>query len=191
MSDTHRKCHVCDQGDTALPPHGCLPSHAAPVLARRDFLVRLGAGALLLTPFATLLSGCGSRGNWPEGMAEIKWDRDTCIRCSMAISDRRFAAEMRGGEKDTVFKFDDIGCLIFWMKEQAEKYPWMADPATRSWVADFTSKSREEMIWLDPTQAFYVSRTSPMGYNFAAVSAPLAGAMTFEDMRQHTLAKGR
>jgi len=63
---------------------------------RRQFIGRLGLGGLLLTPLAAALSGCGSKGGWPNGMAEIKWDRDTCVRCSMVISDRRFAAEMRG-----------------------------------------------------------------------------------------------
>ena len=75
------------------------------MIARRHFLTL--TGGLLLAP----LAGCGRQGHWPEGMAEIKWDRDTCVRCSMVISDRRFAAEMRGGEKNTVFKFDDISCL--------------------------------------------------------------------------------
>ncbi|MGE0080555.1 MAG: hypothetical protein AB7U81_04600 [Thiohalomonadaceae bacterium] len=177
----------CSCHPKALSPLPC--GHTDP--ARREFLARMGAGALLLTPLAAALSGCSRGGNWPEGMAEIKWDRDTCARCSMVISDRRFAAEMRGGEKNTVFKFDDVGCLVFWMKEQAAKYPWMADANTRLWVADFTSPSRTEMTWLDPRQALYVSRTSPMGYNFAAVSTPQAGAFTFEEMRQHTLAKGR
>ncbi len=109
----------------------------------------------------------------------------------MAISDRRFAAQMRGGEKDTVFKFDDLGCLLFWIEEEGEKYPWMAAPETRLWVADYTSRSREEMNWLDPRQAHYVQRTSPMGYNFAAVSTPLADSVAFEEMRRQTLAKGR
>ena len=48
-------------------------------------------------------------------MAEIKWDRETCLRCSMVISDRRFAAQVRGGPQDMVFKFDDIGCFVFWI----------------------------------------------------------------------------
>jgi copper chaperone NosL len=158
--------------------------------ARREFLARAAAGALLLTPLAMALSGC-SRGNWPEGMAPIRWDRDTCIRCRMAISDRRFAAQMRGGEKNTVFKFDDLGCLLFWIKEEGAKYPWMVSPETRLWVADYSSRSREEMIWLDPRQGYYVQRTSPMGYNFAAISTPQADAVTFEEMRRQTLAKGR
>jgi copper chaperone NosL len=89
---------------------------------RRRFI----AAGLSLTPLAAALSACGSSGAWPEGMAEIKWDRDTCVRCSMVISDRRFAAELRGGEKNTVFKFDDIGCAVFWMRDKAKDFPWMA-----------------------------------------------------------------
>lgn len=157
---------------------------------RRQLIGRLGIGGLLLTPLAATLSGC-RKGNWPDEMVEIKWDRDTCVRCSMVISDRRFAGQIRGGPNQTAFKFDDPGCLAFWLREQAEKYPWMADPATHMWVADFNSKSRDEMNWLNPKRAYYITRTSPMGYNFAAVAAPLAGALDFTDMSQHALAKGK
>ena len=158
---------------------------------RREFIGRLGLGGLLLTPLAAALSACSNKGGWPDGMAEIKWDRDTCVRCSMVISDRRFAGEIRGGPDNTVFKFDDPGCLAFWLKEKADKYPWLADAATRIWIADFNSKSREEMTWLDPKRAQFITKTSPMGYNFAAVSMPMPGSLDFTDMRQHTLAKGK
>jgi len=80
---------------------------------RRQFIGRLGLGGLLLTPLAAALSGCGSKGKWPDGMAEIKWDRDTCVRCSMVISDRRFVGQIRGGPENTVFKFDDPNYLTF------------------------------------------------------------------------------
>jgi len=157
---------------------------------RRQFLGQLGIGGLLLTPLAALLAGCKQDG-WPDGMTEIKWDRDTCVRCSMVISDRRFAGEIVGGPDKTVFKFDDVGCMMFWLKEKADKYPWLADAGTRLWVADFNSKSRDQMIWLDPKRAQYMTKTSPMGYNFAAVSLPMPGSLDFTDMRQHTLAKGK
>jgi copper chaperone NosL len=39
------------------------------------------------------------KGGWPDGMVEIKWDRDTCPRCSMVISDRRFAANCAVAQK--------------------------------------------------------------------------------------------
>jgi copper chaperone NosL len=157
---------------------------------RRRFLGQLAATGFLLTPLAAALSGC-NKDNWPDGMAEIKWDRDTCARCSMVISDRRFAVQLRGGPDKAVFKFDDIGCMVFWLNEKADKYPWLADAGTRFWVADFTSKSREEMRWLDAKRAFYMTKNSPMGYNFAAVSTPMPGSLDFTDMRQHTLAKGK
>jgi hypothetical protein len=82
---------------------------------RRQFIGSLAKGGLLLTPLAAALSGC-TDDKWPEGMKSIIWDRDTCVRCNMAISDRRFAAEMRGGPKDTVFKFDDGGCVVCWLE---------------------------------------------------------------------------
>lgn len=157
---------------------------------RRHFLGRLAFGGFLLTPLAAALSGCKADG-WPEGMAEIKWDRSTCVRCSMVISDRRFATEMRGGPDDTVFMFDDIGCLVFWLRDKIDKYPWMNDAATRLWVADIGSKSRDEMRWLEPRRAHYVSKTSPMGYNFGATASPQAGSLDFASMREHVLAKGR
>lgn len=151
------------------------------MIERRDFLL-LSAGVLL--------AGCGRKQHWPEGMAEIKWDRDTCVRCNMVISDRRFAAELRGGEKDTVFKFDDIGCLVFWLRDKAAQYPWMAAPATRMWVADSTDMSGA--TWLDPRTAYYLGgRLSPMGYNFAAVRDAASGTLTFAAMREQVLAKGK
>ncbi|MGQ5488566.1 hypothetical protein ACUH78_06930 [Thauera sp. ZXT1-4] len=159
---------------------------------RRQFMGSLAKGGLLLTPLAAALSGCRDDGKWPEGMKSIIWDRDTCVRCNMAISDRRFAAELRGGPKDTVFKFDDVGCLVFWLEEKRDRFPWMDDPSTRMWVADYNSKSRDEMTWHDPRQVRYITRTSPMGYNYGAAGGMSDGeSVTYEEMRQQTLAKGR
>ena len=179
--------------------------------SRRNFLGRLTLGGVALTPLALALSACGKSG-WPEGMAEIKWDREVCPRCSMVISDRRCAAQLRGGPKDMVVKFDDIGCLTFWIRDNLKTYPWLAEPETRMWVADVTSKGKEvtwlddpatrmwvadvtskgkDVIWLDPRRAQYITRTSPMGYNFGAVAHPQMGSLDFESMRQHVLAKGK
>ena len=146
-------------------------------MERRRFLL-LAGGALL--------AGCGKKGNCPEGMAEIKWDRDTCVRCNMVISDPRFAAELRGGEKDTAFKFDDIGCVAFWLKAQ----PWGA-AAARIWVADAGSRGNE-VQWLDARKAQYLGgKSSPMGYNFAAVRDAVSGGLTFDEMQAQILSKGK
>lgn len=150
--------------------------------ARRSFLSGAAAAGLALHPLAALLAGCG-KSELPEGVAEIKWDRDTCVRCNMIISDPRFAAQVRGGPQQQSYKFDDIGCVVFWLKAQA----WGSDPATRIWVM-----SANENKWIDARTAHYVGgKTSPMGYNFAATRDAAAGSLDFEDMRQHILAKGK
>ncbi|MDR0776193.1 MAG: hypothetical protein LBE81_06090 [Azonexus sp.] len=156
---------------------------------RRQFLGRLSTACFLLTPLAAALSACQQDG-WPEGMVEIKWDRDTCVRCSMVISDRRFAAQLRGGPQNTAYKFDDIGCLVFWIRDKTAGMPWLADPTTRMWVADMNSKG-QDIRWLDPHHAHYVGRHSPMGYNFAATAQPQAGSQDFASMREHLLARGK
>ena len=150
----------------------------------RRRLVRCMAAGLTLTPLAAALSACG-KPSWPEGMAEIRWDRDTCARCNMVISDRRFAAEVRGGPRDQVFKFDDIGCVVFWLQQQ----PWAPD--ARIWVADAASRL-DNLAWLDARKAHYMSgKSSPMGYNQSAYSLPQAGAATYAEMAEHILAKGK
>ena len=158
------------------------------MMDRRRFIAAAVHG-LALSPLAAALSACGKAGSWPEGMAEIKWDRDTCVRCSMVISDRRFAAEIRGGEKNIVFKFDDIGCAVFWLRDKTKDYPWMAEPATRFWVAEVSGSGEK---WLEARKAKYTGgKLSPMGYNQAAVAFAEAGSFDFEEMRQHVLAKGK
>ncbi|TRZ94445.1 MAG: hypothetical protein D4R84_08675 [Rhodocyclaceae bacterium] len=152
---------------------------------RRRFI----AAGFALTPLAAMLSACGRSGTWPEGMDEIKWDRDTCTRCSMVISDRRFAAQMRGGDKNAVFKFDDIGCAVVWIRDKQKDYSWLAEAATRFWVADVSSAGDK---WLEARKAHYAGgKASPMGYNYGAVAYAEAGAFDFEEMRQHVLALGR
>ncbi|HTZ00047.1 MAG TPA: hypothetical protein VMB75_09435 [Rhodocyclaceae bacterium] len=148
------------------------------MMNRRSFL----KAGLALTPIAAALAACGRGNGWPEGMQEIVWDRDTCSRCSMVISDRRFAAEARSPE-GAVAKFDDIGCAVFWLKDK----PW--GEQARLWVADAAGKGGR---WLDARTAQYIGgRTSPMGYNFAAAAHPEPGSLGFADLRQHLLAKGK
>lgn len=123
-------------------------------------------------------------------MQPILWERDTCIVCNMPITVRNFAAQMRGGPKDTVFKFDDPGCIALLLNDKADRFPWMHEPATRIWVADVTSQGKA-VRWLDAKAAQYVAKFSPMGYNFGAVAHPQASAVDFPTMCAHVVAKTR
>jgi copper chaperone NosL len=151
---------------------------------RRGFM-RLSGGGILAA-----LGGCGAKGTWPDGMQEIKWDRDTCVVCNMVISDRRFAGEMRGGPKNIVFKFDDPGCVALWLNDKAKAatYPWIREPATRLWIADVNSRG-QDVVWLDARRAQYVTKTSPMGFNFGAVAHAQAGSVDFPTMCEHVVTK--
>ncbi|MCL2590935.1 MAG: nitrous oxide reductase accessory protein NosL [Betaproteobacteria bacterium] len=138
-----------------------------------------------------LLAACGKRGNWPEGMEPIHWDRDTCASCGMAISDPRFAVELlRGKSGKSALKFDDIGCLVAWTNgtnKKAGLHPWREDAKARVWVADFNSpiNNREALRWLDARTARYIERSSPMGYNFAAVENSDEKTVDFDEIMHH------
>lgn len=142
---------------------------------------------VLLPLAAALLAACGEDdGAWAEGMAPIKWDRDTCARCGMAIGDRRFAAQLRGGPKNEAIKFDDIGCATTWCSEKVRLFPWINEPATRFWVAAFDGNGRR---WLDARSAHYApGPASPMGYNRAAYAEPRPDSVAFETMAEQTAA---
>jgi hypothetical protein len=93
--------------------------------------------------------------------ARVAWNRDTCRGCGMALSERHFAVQVRGGPKSAVEKFDDLGCAVKWLAKQ----PWAGDPATKVWVA-----SSRDGAWLDAKQARYVDgQKTPMGSGWGAV----------------------
>jgi hypothetical protein len=101
----------------------------------------------------------------------------------MAVSDRYYAAQVRGGPKREAFKFDDIGCALFWLKEQ----PWAEAAETEIWVNDFRSGS-----WLDARKAHYLpGKTSPMAYGFGALAVAEAGSLDFASMKANILARGK
>lgn len=144
-------------------------------------MISRAARVFLLAATVLLLAACSRE---PQtGPVEIKWDRDACKRCSMAISDRQYAVQVRGGPKNEAFKFDDIGCAVFWLRNQ----PWSDAAATEIWVADYRSGK-----WLDARSAYYVTgKRTPMGYGYGATSEAAPGTIGFDEARKQLLAKGK
>jgi hypothetical protein len=143
----------------------------------------------LLTGLTSGLAGCSRDEGWPEGFAPIRWDRDPCTRCRMIISDRRFAVEIVGAGANQALKFDDIGCAVFWLRDQASALPWLGAPTTRLWVADSASNGAMPR-WLDARQAHYTRKTSPMAYNYGAHAEVQTGAVGFLTLSEQVLARG-
>ncbi len=136
------------------------------------------AGIILLTG---LVAGCWGE---PEtGPSEIRFGRDTCEMCRMIISDPRFAAQVRGGPKHRIFKFDDVGEMVLWLDQQK----WKDDPKTERWVMD----AKTGKTWLNAASAYFVKeRHTPMDYGFGAVKNAEAGAITYNEMVEKVRERG-
>ncbi len=136
------------------------------MLARRDLLK--GSVALLAL---SVVPGCGEK----AGPEPITWERDSCEHCRMIISERQFAAELRGGDKGRLYKFDDLGCAVEWATRQG----WKEGQLAEFWVMSHDDGA----TWLDARQAhFLVNVRSPMNYNFAAVPNEREGAVSYAQM---------
>jgi len=137
------------------------------------------APGTLFTIFCLLqLSACS---NEPEtGPAEVRWDREVCERCVMAVSDPNFSAQIRGGpagEKQKLMKFDDLGCAVIWLDQQS----WKDNPAIEIWVNQYQTGD-----WIDAKQAHYVkNQLTPMNYGLGAKLEDSPGAMNFAEARDH------
>ena len=79
---------------------------------------------------------------------------DMCAYCKMAISEKRYAAELIDSEGQA-FKFDDIGCMVNFIKSKKNTTKIVA-----YFVMDF-----DERQWTKADDAYYVRSselTTPM-----------------------------
>ena len=126
--------------------------------------MKMEGGEILISGFTSIVfviglivAGCGTEANGPP---RIRYGEETCDRCRMIISEKRFAAAYRT-ESGTLRKFDDLGCAVLHPKEQGET------------IAQFWGYDYEETDWLDVQQAFLVHSSellTPMGYGIAILS---------------------
>lgn len=134
---------------------------------------------LVLITLTLLLGACGDPGTGP---VEVKWDRTTCERCRMVLSDHRHSAQVRVQDaqgRSRVYPFDDLGCALTWIDGQ----PGGIDAASEIWVSDWRTGD-----WIDARAASYVpNQITPMQYGLGAQPDPAPGTLTFEQARDHVL----
>jgi hypothetical protein len=124
---------------------------------------------------------CG--GGAETGPAAVHWDRDTCERCGMTISDRRFAAQVRGSRGQAAHRFDDPGCALLWLDERLG----VDAEAAEIWVRD-----RSGERWLDGRSARYVAvQPTPMNYGFAATDEAIGVSFGLGEVRLQVRVKER
>ncbi|PZF74762.1 nitrous oxide reductase accessory protein NosL [Taibaiella soli] len=116
--------------------------------------------ALLIA--AIYLMGCKSE------FEPITYGKDPCEHCKMTIVDKRFACELLT-EKGKPYKFDDLGCLLQWLKQNSN-----AGKNARLFIANYAAPDDK---FLDAYQAKYIhSETlhTPMNGNYAAFESNAA-----------------
>ncbi len=133
----------------------------------------LGAGVLLLT-----LAACS--GDPGSGPLDVKWDRFTCERCRMVLSDRKHSAQVRFPQaegRSRVLFFDDLGCALIWLEDK----PFRDDPKTEIWVTDWRTG-----VWIDARKARYLDgQVTPMEYGLGAQPEDAPGALGFAEAKAH------
>ncbi len=98
----------------------------------------------------SLLASCQQQRLEPVALAP----EDMCSFCRMAISEKRYAAQLSDSEGQ-VFKFDDIGCMANFMQRND-----IDGKSVARFVMDF-----DERIWIKAEDAYYVESsevTTPM-----------------------------
>lgn len=135
---------------------------------------------ILLSLFLLTLVACSAEET--SGPGELRWDRETCARCNMAVGDRYYAAQIRrnaGSSETVLYKFDDIGCAVIWLQQQ----DWKDDAGIGIWVSDHRNGE-----WIDARTASYVKvPVSPMNYGLGAQPEVMDGALNYSQARAHIM----
>jgi copper chaperone NosL len=118
-------------------------------MIQKTYLAFILIGMLLLT-------ACGEKSYEPQA---INPEKDICVICKMAVKDDQFATQIVTKDGQSL-KFDDIGCLNTWKKDNG------TDTIGAAFVRDYSSKQ-----WIKYEKAFYAydpSYKTPMAYGIVS-----------------------
>lgn len=115
------------------------------------------------------------------GPGTVQWDRQTCDRCQMVISERRHAVQIRIPGQNETHAFDDLGCALLWLDDQGleETEPDESSPRREVWVRDETGAN-----WIDGYDArFEDGLPTPMAYGFGVAEDGISLGVVQERVR--------
>ncbi len=91
--------------------------------------------------------------------------------CNMTIEDVTYSAQVILPNNDTLF-FDDIGCLVLWLKDKSEKSKIIL------WVW-----AKDKNKYIDAREAWYsLDEQTPMHYGFGAYKIKQNNYINFDTM---------
>lgn len=127
---------------------------------------------------AVLLTGCSRQAD--TSPQAIDASLDICATCNMSIIDRRFACEIVSQEGQAE-KFDDIGCLVLYLKKHSH------EPGVNKsmiYVKDYNT-----MEWITASQATYVKGdiNTPMNFGIVGFSSLEAAQLFSKELENAEL----
>jgi len=117
---------------------------------------KTGVAVVVLAMFT--ISACST------GPEPIRYGQDECTHCKMTLTDKRFGAEIVT-RKGKVFKFDDLNCLVSYLKSGAVAKDQIAQVV----AVDFKNSN----VFIEVEQAFFLHNEaikSPMRGDVASFS---------------------
>ena len=112
--------------------------------------LRVAVAAVLLAAVLGV-AGCRDAADKPF---EPVWGKQPCDHCAMLLDEPRFAAQAATPDGNHIY-FDDVGCLVAWLREHSTAQ-------ARAWV-------RRKEQWVDAGAARYLAgQRTPMGYGYVA-----------------------
>jgi copper chaperone NosL len=115
---------------------------------------------LVLLVCSVFLAACQQP---PARPVDIRTEMDKCSNCKMGIADARYAAELVD-KNGTMRKFDEVGCLVSYIKTKAPQRDYRA-----AFAMDYDSKE-----WLKGENAYFVKSE--------AIKTPMnAGVVAFKE----------
>lgn len=132
-----------------------------------------------------IVAGCGKKTPEPAAVNE---KTDKCALCNMAVKNDHSATEVIL-ENGKVLKFDDLGCLVKWTKQNKDK------KLAVSYVRDYNKEN-----WIQLEKATYVHDNkfakTPMAYNVISfankedaqkfISEKSGKLLTYEDLKKYS-----
>jgi copper chaperone NosL len=130
---------------------------------------------LVLIGAMVLLAACGGEKYEPQPINEAT---DVCEVCKMSIKDNQFATQIVTKEGRSL-KFDDLGDMHVWMKENG------TDEIGAAFVRDYNTKE-----WIKYEDAYYVYEASirtPMAYGVVSFKQEADAKKFIEELGAGTL----
>jgi len=97
--------------------------------------------------------------------------------CKMVVKDKKYAAQIASKSGKT-WAFDDIGCMILWLKDKDDK-------DAKLWVHTIDSDE-----WIDAKSAYYTfDEDTPMHHGFGAYKIKKDEMIDFNELKDRVLHK--